>query len=366
MAYSSKRAVLVKANQPIEIWDRPIGPPGPGETLVRVKYAGVCGTDVHLWKGDIPLPSPIVLGHEGIGAVEAMGEGVATDYAGVPLARGDLVYWVPLLPCYRCHECTVNEDVTQCAQVLGALFRDAGAPPSCCYTEIATLHRGMPFYKIPDDTPPEAVIAFGCAMPTMLQGYERLGDVRPNQTVVVQGCGPVGLAATLLAHAAGARDVIVIGAPRARLEMAMRIGATATIDMAEVKTPEERIARVREFTAGRGGEIVVEAAGAVRAFGEGLQLAAKGGTYLIVGLWSAPGTVPVEPRFVNNMNLRITGTALYAGRHVHGAIQVARKYHTKLPMASALTHRVPLAECQTALEAVHRLESVKAVILPGA
>ena len=366
MALTSKRAVLAKANAPIEIWDKPMQPPAAGEAMIRTKYAGVCGTDVHLWKGEIPLPSPIVLGHEGIGAVEELGAGVTTDYAGTPVKKGDLVYWVPLLPCYRCYDCTVVEDVTQCDQALAALFRPADQPPSCCYTELAILPRGMAFYRIPEDTPAEAVIAFGCAMPTMLKGIERVGGIAINQTVVVQGCGPVGLAATLLARAAGAREVITIGAPKARLAMAKKLGATATIDLGEVKTPEERIAKVKEMTGGRGGEIVIEAAGAVPAFGEGLQLACKGGSYLIVGLWSAPGTVAVEPRFLNNQNLRVIGTALYEGRHIHGAIQVARRHHDRLPMAEALTHKVPLAECQKALDAVGKLESVKAVVMPGA
>ena len=200
----------------------------------------------------------------------------------------------------------------------------------------------------------------------MLKGLERLGGIAVNQTVAVQGCGPVGLAATLLARASGAGEVIVLGAPARRLEMARRLGATATVDLDQVKSPEERARRVRERTGGRGAEVVIEAAGAVEAFGEGIQLAAKGGRYLIVGLWSAPGTVPVEPRYLNNMNLRIIGTALFEARHVHGAIQVARRHHRDLPMAEAVTHRFPLAESQKALEAVAALQSVKAVILPAA
>jgi 5-exo-hydroxycamphor dehydrogenase len=94
-------------------------------------------------------------------------------------------------------------------------------------------------------------------------------------------------------------------------------------------------------------------------------LAAKAGRYLIVGLWSAPGTTPVEPRYLNNMNIRINGTAVYLGRHLYGAIQVARRHHREFPMAEAVTHRFPLAEAQKALEAVSRLETVKAVITPA-
>ena len=363
---TSKRAVLVKPNEPLEIWERPVPSPAAGEVLLRVQFAGVCGTDVHLWRGEFPLPGPIVLGHEGVAVVEELGEGVSTDYAGTPVKPGDRVYWVPLRPCYRCYDCTVEKEVTQCENALAALFRDAAEPPSACYAELAWLPAGMAFYRIPDDTPSEAVIAFGCAMPTMLKGLERLGGIAVNQTVVVQGCGPVGLAATLLAGASGAREVIVVGAPRRRLEMAKQLGATATIDLSEVTSADERARRVRERTGGRGAEVVIEAAGAVPAFGEGIQLAAKGGRYLIVGLWSAPGTVSVEPRYLNNMNLRIIGTALFEGRHVHGAIQVARRHHRTLPMAEAVTHKFPLAESQKALAAVAALESVKAVVLPGA
>ena len=363
---TGKRAVLVEANRPVEVWERPMRAPAEGEALLRVEYAGICGTDVHLWKGDIPLPGPIVLGHEGVAVIEELGAGAATDYAGEPVKPGDRVYWVPLTSCGRCWECTVGNDGTNCANIVSALFRSADEPPSACYTELAWLPRGMPFFKIPKDTPPEAVIAFGCAMPTMLQGLERLGRIDPGHTVVVQGCGPVGLAATLLAAAAGAREVIVIGAPKHRLEMARRLGATATIDMGEVKSAEDRVGLVRRMTGGRGADVVLEAAGHVAAFGEGIQLAAKGGRYLIVGIWSAPGTVAVEPRYLNNTNLRIIGTAYFQGRHVHGAIQIARKHHGRLPMAEAVTHRVPLAEATKALDAVSRLETVKAVVMPGA
>src|SRR5262245_37804388 len=165
----------------------------------------------------------------------------------------------------------------------------------------------MAFFRIPDDTPSEAVIAFGCAMPTMLQGMDRLGGVTPGQTVVVQGCSPVGLAAILLSKIAGARQIIVIGAPERRLGMARRLGADEAISLEVMPSEDERVQRVRDLTAGRGAEVVIEAAGVVAAFGEGLKHAAKAGRYLIVGLWSAPGTIPVQPRFINNANLRIIG-----------------------------------------------------------
>jgi len=96
-----------------------------------------------------------------------------------------------------------------------------------------------------------------------------------------------------------------------------------------------------------------------------MKLVAKNGRYLIIGLWSAPGTVPIEPRYLNNNNLRIIGNALAQPQHLYGAIQVARTHHRDFPMAEVVTHRFALAEAQKALEAVARLETVKGVIIPN-
>ena len=175
----------------------------------------------------------------------------------------------------------------------------------------------------------------------------------------------MGLAATLLAKAAGARQIIVVGAPEQRLAMARRLGATDTIDMEVITSEADRVESVRDLTSGLGAEVVIEAAGAVNAFGEGIQLVAKNGRYVVVGLWSAPGTAAVEPRYINNNNLQIMGSALYAPSHFYGAIQVAQQYHQTFPMADAVTHRFSLDDTQKALEAVARLETVKAVIVPS-
>ena len=134
----------------------------------------------------------------------------------------------------------------------------------------------------------------------MIQALERLGGIFPTQTVVVQGCGPVGLAATMLSRISGAKTLVVIGAPEHRLAMARRLGATATINLETGPQEAERVKQVYELTEGRGGDVVIEAAGARSAFGEGIKLTAKNGRYLIVGLWSGHGTVPVDPSYLNN------------------------------------------------------------------
>ena len=176
--------------------------------------------------------APVTLGHEGIGEILGLGEGVETDCAGVAVHPGDKVYFSP-------------SNVRTTADRTSAWPPPADRPSLAAYQDYATLPPGNAFHRIPDDTDPEAVIAFGCAMPTALGGMARLGGVRPGQTVVIQGCGPVGLAVTVLASLALARQVIVIGEPPHRLEAAETLGATTTIRLTTTSVPERRAAPVR-------------------------------------------------------------------------------------------------------------------------
>lgn len=361
---NSRRVVLVEPGSPVEVWDGEVPAATGAEVVLSVELAGVCGTDHHLAAGDIPLPGPIVLGHEGVGRIEELGPDVRTDYAGDPIAVGDPVYWLPVQPCHHCFACNIANDPSRCPNLLSGMFANGRRPPSATYAEYVLLPPGMAFFKIPADTPSEAVIAFGCAMPTMLNAVERLGGIRYGRHVVVQGSGPVGLAATLLAHLGGAGSITVLGAPSARLGIAERLGATTTLDITAT-TAEERRAAVMQATDGRGADAVVEAAGKLPAFEEGLSLTGQDGTYLVVGLWSAPGVVPVEPRAINNGNIRVVGSALESPRHIYQAIQVSRLAHRRLPLTEVVSHRFGLDNAQAALDAVGRAELVKGVIEPS-
>ncbi|MGW1530373.1 zinc-binding dehydrogenase [Streptomyces sp. NPDC002159] len=359
-----KRAVLVKPGSPLEIWEHPTPSASSDDVIVSVQMAGVCGTDHHIQSGEIELPNPTVLGHEAVGRIEELGSNVTTDSAGERVEMGDFIYWQPAQPCYRCYACTILEDVSQCPNLITfQLHQHASKPPVGCYAEYAWLPERTAFFKIPADVPAEALIAFGCAMPTVLHAMDRLGGIQYGQNVVVQGSGPVGLAATLLAHIAGAGTVTVLGAPSKRLEMAKKLGATTTIDV--TKTEEhERAAAVSDITDGRGADVVIEAAGRIPAFTEGLPLVAPNGKYVIIGLWGTPGTSPIEPRHLNNNNIRVIGSNLTKPRHMHETIQVIRKVHQQFGLSEMVTHRFPLEQAQDALDAVGRGEPLKAVIVP--
>ena len=182
-----RRMVFRAVGRPLECWTGDVGDPGPGEAIVRTLIAGVCGTDAHRLAGDTPEPErPVTLGHEGIGEILGLGEGVETDCAGVAVHPGDKV--------------SLRHPTSGPRRTGRVLGRRGPTAPAWLLTRITPPYLPvMPSIEFPDDTDPEAVIAFGCAMPTALGGMARLGGVRPGQTVVIQGCGPVGLAVTVLA-----------------------------------------------------------------------------------------------------------------------------------------------------------------------
>ena len=225
---TGRATVLVEPNK-LETWEVDIADPEAGGALVRVVIGGVCGSDVHIMSGEAGImPFPIILGHEGVGQVEKLGAGVTSDYAGIPVKEGDLVYWAPIALCYRCHSCTVLEE-TPCEN--SQFFEHARKPNWGSYADYAWLPNGLAFFKLPDGADPLAIAALGCALPTVLRGFDRCGPVRVGETVVVQGAGPVGLSAVLVAKLAGASEIIVIDAFPERLETAKLLGATATLDL---------------------------------------------------------------------------------------------------------------------------------------
>ncbi len=349
---NGRRMVFVGAGRPLECWEGEVADPVPGAVLVRTIIAGVCGTDAHRLDGDLPdAGRPITFGHEGVGIIEALGAGVTTDWGGVPVAVGDKVYWTP------------SGDRPGATPPMG-WPPPADVPNPASYQDYATLAGSNVFYRIPDDTSGEAVIAFGCAMPTALGGIARLGGVGAGHTVVVQGSGPVGLASTLLASLSAARQVIVIGAPDNRLRAAVVLGASLTIPL-ESTTVAERRQLVWDRTEGRGADIVIEATGHMSAFDEGMSLLADNGRYLVLGIYSGRGTVALDPVNLNNRSLSIIGSMgpLHMSDY-RTTIQLAQRHGTRLAFADLITHRFPLSRTEDAIATARAGDAIKAIVLP--
>lgn len=360
------RAVVMTApRQPLAL--RQFGDPAiePGAVLLRTLGSEVCGTDVHLWHGRLAgVPYPIIPGHVSAGVVAATGGAVA-DVDGRPLAIGDRVTFLDVYgSCGRCWYCTVAHASTRCPQrrVYGiTLSADEGLLGG--WSEYIYLKPGVQIISLPGELPWETFMGAGCGLPTALHALER-AEVRFGDTVAVQGSGPVGLSAAMLAQLRGAGKVIVIGGPPARLDLARRAGADAVIDIGATDAAERRAA-VLDLTDGRGADVTIEATGVASAVAEGLRMTRDAGRYVVVGQYTDAGPAEFNPHLdLNKKHLDVRGCWGSDLSHFYRAVQVLARYHRQFPWAELVSGRYTLDQAQDALEDMAAQRVMKALIVP--
>jgi threonine dehydrogenase-like Zn-dependent dehydrogenase len=364
---TAKAAVLETYLAPLQFREYTLPKVEPGAALVRTEMAGICGTDVHLWKGELPITLPIILGHETVGRIVELGEGLERDWTGQPLKLGDRVAWNSAVSCGKCYYCAEKGQPTRCPhrKAYGVGHRCDHSPHLLGgYAEYHYLIPRTYIFKLPDDLPTESVVGAGCALITAIHGVERTG-IEWQDNVVIQGAGPVGISALAVAKSAGAGKTIVIGGPAHRLEMAKRFGADHVINLDEVKTAAERLAAVRQLTGGYGADVVLECVGIPSAVPEGLELCRDGGKYLVLGQYCDAGPVSFNPHVITRKQLQVFGSWSSEPRHLKAAIEFLRRYQKEFPFASMVTDRFTLAQANEALATTARWAAAKCVIIPG-
>lgn len=359
-----RAVVMTGPGEPLETWTLDDPEPEPGSVLLETVASEVCGTDVHLWHGRLAgVPYPIVPGHVSVGRVlEA--RGVDRDALGAPLGPGDTVtFWDVHETCYACYQCLVARQPNRCPsrKVYGITY-PAGEEPLGGWSERIHLKPGVRILKIPQGLEPDDVIGGGCGLFTGFAAVER-SELRMGDTVLVQGSGPVGLSAAAFAGLRGAGRVLVIGDPEARLELAGLLGADETFSL-EATTREEREARIRDLTAGRGPDVILEASGNPAAVREGLDLLREGGTYVIAGHYTDGGDTRLNPHVdVNRPHADIRGQWGTDFRHLVRSLGLLARH--ELPFARVIGGRYGLDRAGEALADVEALRVTKAVIVPG-
>jgi threonine dehydrogenase-like Zn-dependent dehydrogenase len=363
----AKASVLESFKAPLALREYPLlSRVEPGAALVRTEMAGICGTDVHLWKGELPISLPVILGHETVGRLEQLGDGLEKDWAGQPLKIGDRVTWNSAISCGTCYYCAEKRQPTRCPhrRAYGIGYQSTQPPHFWGgYAQFHYLRPRTTIFKLPDDLPTEAVIGAGCALITAIHGVERTG-IAWRDNVVVQGAGPVGLSALAVAKSAGAAKVIVIGGPKHRLHMAKRFGADHVIDLDELKDPAARVKAVRDLTGGYGADAVLECVGHPSAIGEGMEMCRDGGKYLVLGHYCDAGTVAFNPHIITRKQLQVFGSWSSEPRHLKAAIEFLRTTQSQFPFAEMVTHRFPLEQANEALNTTANWQSAKSVIVP--
>jgi threonine dehydrogenase-like Zn-dependent dehydrogenase len=334
-------------------------------TVVAVDYGGVCGTDLHLQRGHLDVPTPLVLGHEGLGTVHELGRGGERDANGAPLREGDRVMWASSISCGRCVACRVHREPTLCEhRSTYGVNRPTTAEPalSGSWAQYIYLRAGTALVRLPDRIDSIAAMSLACAGPTMIHALFERRPVRIGEVVVVQGSGPVGLAAAALSQLAGAAKVILAGGPEPRLQLAAELGiGDAHINVVEADDPAHALANVIELTGGRGADLVIECTGVPAAVDQGLRLARRGGSYLIVGQYTDGGSTMLNPHQIVYRQLDLSGSWAFTGAHLAEYVRLLPRLVEQFDLARLVT-TYALTDNALALRDVATGTAIKAVL----
>ncbi|MGI9070816.1 MAG: zinc-dependent alcohol dehydrogenase family protein [Bryobacteraceae bacterium] len=260
------------------------------DAIVKIHKTTICGTDLHILKGDVPTCEPgRILGHEGVGFVNTAGEGVTTFKA------GDRVIVSCISSCGVCEYCRRNmySHCTTGGWILGNKIDGTQAE----YVRIP--HADTSLYPIPDGADEEGLVMLSDILPTGFECGVLNGKVQPGSTVAIVGAGPVGLAALLTAQFYSTSQLIVIDLDDSRLAVARRFGATHTINSSDGKAVE----KVKHLTAGRGVDTAIEAVGIPATFNLCEQIVAAGGTIANIGVHGKKVDLHLENLWDHNISI---------------------------------------------------------------
>lgn len=357
--------VLTAFNQPLEPREFPLPEPGPGEVLVKLTAAGVCGSDVHMWRGEDPrTPLPLILGHEGAGTVAAV-HGRRRTLFGQPVKEGDAILWHRGVTCGDCYYCAVVKEPSLCEnRTVYGINRGCAGPPHLqgAYAGYILLDARTSLFPIPPGLDHAVMVSASCSGSTAAHAFD-LASPMIGDSVLVQGPGPLGLFAVAFARARGAGQIIVIGGTPARLELCRRFGATETLNRRELNRAE-RCERIMELTGGRGVDLAFEAVGTPAAVEEGVNLVRPGGTYHLAGFGEPKGEARLDCfKHLVRRNLRLQGIWVSDVRHTDMAYRLILQEPELF--AQMVTHRFSLDEATAALQVMEKKEALKAVLEMG-
>ena len=354
-----KLALLTAVGGPLELVEFPLTTPAPGTVALKLRMAGICGSDLHIYRGELPLFYPFPMGHEMVGEVAELGAGVTTDATGAPLTVGDRVVTPYFWFCGRCRPCARGRSYA-CENLMAGEYRTHDVAPhfTAAHGEYYYTSALQPLYKVPDELADEEVAPLNCALAQVLFA---LRDVRLGDTVVIQGSGGLGINAAAVARTAGAASVIVIDMITERLDLASDFGATECINATNLSTAE-LTEQVRAHTDGVGADWVLEVVGVPGVIPEGITFLNNGGTLLEVGNVGMGRTFELDPSALVYGNKSVRGVMLYNP----GTLVVGLSFlqHTNYPFAQLMPKPFQLADVNEAYQSANDGSVPRGALVP--
>ena len=359
-----KAAVLYEPNTPLRVEEVSLDEPQDQEVLVKLVATGVCHTDLHVIKGDIPVPMPVVLGHEGAGIVEKVGPCVTT------LQPGDHVVLLAVFSCGKCRNCAMGKP-SLCPAFVTSLI--TGTLPGggkrlhkdkqelshfftqAAFAEYAVVHERTAV-KIRDDAPLETVGLFGCAVSTGVGAAINAAGIKAGEIIVIYGCGGVGLSAVMGSKVVGAGKIIAVDVLDRKLEMAKELGADYVINASRENPPQ----RVVELTGGA--DYAIECIGNVDVVAQAVASLRFGGKFVLVGSCPPGAMITISP---NDLITAKILTGCLQGSVV-ASVDVPRYVDLymdgKLPIDKLITRSYDLDGINDAFEAMQKGEVMRSVL----
>ncbi|WP_233265549.1 alcohol dehydrogenase catalytic domain-containing protein [Leifsonia sp. AG29] len=327
----------------------------PGDALMEVELATVCDSDIEMVQGHRPAPTPLVLGHEQIGRVVALGRGGAKTTDGHRLALGQRVVWSAAVPCGRCARC--RRGLSQkclSLQKYGHERMRRGWELSGGFATHTHVLAGTPIVPVPEGVPAEILAPASCSTATVVAALEAAEAIVPLEgaLVLVAGAGMSGLTAAALASDAGARVVVADEAPERR-EAALAFGAAGAADPGASPETKTGLAHVLAKVGGKASAptIALELSGSAGGARSLIGALDAGGVLVVVGSLSPGPELAVAPEQLVNRLLTIRGVHNYTPRHLERAVRFLVENADRFPFAEQVGTVFPLAEVDAALAA---------------
>lgn len=336
--------------------------PGPGAVLLKVLRSNICGSELHIWRGQHPTKKKGVLGHEMIGEVHSLGEGVDTDFAGEPIKKGDRIVSAYYITCRKCAAC--REGHFHLCEHAYDFWNQAPEESPHFHGTFAShyyIHPDQYFYKVPDNVSEASAASANCALSQVYFGLDKSG-VTYGQTIVIQGAGGLGLNAIAVAKEKGA-TVIAIDGVEGRLKQAEQFGADHVLNMNDYGSTAERAQAVLDLTGGIGADMAMEVTGVPAAFAEGIHLIRPGGKYVTIGNITPGKMVEFDPGLLTRKSIQIIPVVRYNPWYLYKALKFLSDTQGKYPFEDMMDAEFSIDEIKLALDKSAAREVTRASIV---
>lgn len=365
---TTSRAAVLTAPRAIAIQQFKIPEIGDDEILVKVEGCGICGTDVHEFKGDPFGLAPVVLGHEGTGEIVKLGANIRIDSAGNHVQCGDRIVTSVLIcgKCPACRQMPGKGNLCENLGLYGLLPDDAHYRLNGWFAEYIVLRPGSTFFVVNDLSLDQRLLVEPAAV--VIHSLERAkstGLLTFNSHVLVQGCGPIGLLQIAVLRAMGIENIIALDTNPRRLAFATNMGANQILNVSEYTSVEALCEKILTLTGGIGVDFAFQCTGVPQAAAAIWKFIRRGGGVCEVGFFVNNGEYSINPHLdLCNKEVNAVGSWAYSLQDYPITLDFIRNAkRIGLPLDSLITHRFPLDELTEAMEINIRQEGIKIVYI---